>query len=118
MKVQENLERDEPVEKNKILEAARSDKYKGKEFENRAFEKGNLLSSAAALLIGIILFLLGYFVKNSANMALLAVGMADVSIQNLYEGIKTKKRFLIVWGSVCGVLATVFIVASIMQVVV
>lgn len=111
------MESGEIVEKNKILEAARNDKHKGKEFENRAFEKSNLLSSASGLLIGIILFLLGYFVKNAVNIALLAVGMTEVSIQSLYEGIKTKKAFLIFFGSICGVLAVIFIAAAVMQVV-
>ena len=119
MKIQVNLEMEGALmEKNKILEAARNNKYGGKEIENQIFEKSNLLSSACALLIGFVLFLVEFFAKNSVNIALLAVGMTAVSVQSLYEGVKTKKRTLIVFGSVCGVLAVVFVIASVMQAVI
>ena len=111
------MEKGDCMEKNKILEAARKDKYKGKEFENHIFVYSNLLSSAFVLVIAGALFLVEYLMKNSANVALLSVGMADAAIQSLYEGIKTKRVLTIIFGSGCCFLAVVFTIVAIMQAV-
>lgn len=88
------------MEKNQILEAARKNKNRGQEYENKESVRSNLLSSLIALMIGIALFLIEYFVKHSINVSLIAVGMTAACVQALYEGIKTKKVYLIIIGCV------------------
>ena len=83
-----------------ILEEARNNKNKGKEYENKESMRSNLLAFAAAIIIGIVLFLVEYFAKNSVNVSLIAMVMTAACVQSLYEGIKTKKKYLIVIGCV------------------
>ena len=83
-----------------ILEAARNNKGRGREYENKESARSSLLGSAIAIVIGMILFLVEYFVKDSVNVSLIAVGMTAACVQSLYEGIKTKKTHLIVIGCV------------------
>lgn len=105
------------MDKNKILEAARNNKARGQEYENKESVRSSLLSSAIAISIGVILFLVECFVKNSVNYSLITVGMTAACVQSLYEGIKNKKIHLIIIGSIEAVAALVSIVAFVMQVV-
>ena len=105
------------MEKNKILEMARNDSYNGKEFEKRAFEKSNQLSLAILMIIGGVLALVEYAVKKSVNSSLVSVLAAAISVQMICEGIKTKKRSLTILGGLFGILAIIFIVVAVMQVV-
>lgn len=83
-----------------ILEAARNNKNRGKEYENKESIKSNLLGSSIAIIIGIILFLIEYFTNNTINISLIAVGMTTTCVQSLYEGIKTRKIYLIIIGCI------------------
>lgn len=105
------------MEKHNILEAARNNKSKGKEYENKESVKSNLLASAVAILVGIILFLVEYFVKNSVNISLIAVGMTTACVQSLYEGVKTKKAYLIIIGCVESLIVVFALFLFIAQVV-
>ncbi len=100
-----------------ILEAARSNKIRGQEYENKASVRSNLLGSAIALIVGVILFLVEYFIKGSINVSLIAVGMTATCVQSLYEGIKTKKIYLIVIGCVEAIIVLFALLAFIVQVV-
>lgn len=86
------------MDKKTILEAARNNKSRGQEYENKESVRSNLLGSEIAISIGLILFLIEYFVKGYVNVSLIAVGMTAACVQSLYEGIKTKKTYLIVIG--------------------
>ena len=105
------------MEKHNILEAARNNKSKGKEYENKESIRSNLLSSAIAMIIGIALFLIEYFVKDTINISLIVVGMTAACIQSLYEGIKTKKAYLITIGCVESLIAVFALFLFITQVV-
>ncbi len=83
-----------------ILEAARNNKVRGQEYETKASVKSNLLGSAVAIVVGIILFWIEYFIKDSANISLIAVGMTAACVQSLYEGIKLRKAYLMVIGCI------------------
>ena len=98
IKIQQNLERIDFVDKEKILAAARSDKYRGKEFENKETTRSGLLGSAIALIVGVALFLLEYFVKDSVNVCLIAVGMTAAGVDSFYEGIKLKRHHMTIIG--------------------
>ena len=98
IKIQQNLERIDFVDKEKILAAARSDKYRGKEFENKETTRSGLLGSAIALIVGVALFLLEYFVKDSVNVGLIAVGMTAAGVDSFYEGIKLKRHHMTIIG--------------------
>ena len=83
-----------------ILLAAQKEKNRGQEYESKASVKSSLLGSAVAVLVGVVLFMLEYLIKDSVNVGLIAVGMTASGVQSLVEGIKVKKTYLIVIGSV------------------
>ena len=120
IEVQQNLERMnvmEVTEKSKILAAARNEKHKGKEFENKESARSGLLSSAIALIVGIGLFLLEYFVRDSVNIGLIAVGMTACGVDYLYTGVKLKQHYKTVIGSVQLLVAILFILFFVAKVV-
>lgn len=105
------------MDKEKILEAARFDKNRGKEYEHKQTTRGSILSIAMAILVGIILFFLEYFAKGTLNFGLIAVAMTAGGAQYIYEGITLKKVRFIVFGILYSVVAIFFILAFIGQVV-
>ena len=105
------------MEKNLILEAARKNKNRGQEYENKESVRSNLLSSLIAIMIGIALVLVEYFVKQSINVSLIVVGMTAACVQSLYEGIKTKKVYLIIIGCVESIIVILALFVFIAQVV-
>lgn len=105
------------MDKENILKAARTDKHRGKEYENKEAVRSSLLGSAISLLVGVGLFLIEYFLKDSVNVGLLAVGMTTACVQWLYEGIKVKKIHLIIAGSLTAITALFFVLLFIGQVV-
>ncbi len=105
------------MDKEKILEAARKNKRKGQEVENKVTVRGSLWGSFAAFVVGICLFLLEYFVRNTVNIGLLIVGMIALGVQSLYEGIKNKKVPLIVIGIVQSIVSVLAVFVFVGQVV-
>lgn len=101
----------------KILEAARKNKNRGKEFEQKESTRSSLLGILVALLVGIGLFLLEYFVNNSVNIGFIAIGMTASGVQSLYEGLKVKRHYLTVLGAVQTLIAIIAILAFVGQVV-
>ena len=101
----------------KILEAARKNKNRGKEFEQKESTRSSLLGTLVALLVGIGLFLLEYFVNNSVNIGFIAIGMTASGVQSLYEGLKVKRHYLTVLGAVQTLIAIIAILAFVGQVV-
>ena len=101
----------------KILEAARKNKNRGKEFEQNESTRSNLLGTFVALLVGVVLFLLEYFVKNSINIGLIAVGITASGVQALCEGLKVKKTYLTVIGAILTLIALIVILKFVGQVV-
>ena len=105
------------MNKEKILEAARKDKNRGMEYENKESTRSSLLSSLIALVVGTGLFFLEYFIKKTVNVGLIAVGMTAVCVQYLYVGLKLKKPFSIIAGIISALIAALFILAFVIQVV-
>ena len=105
------------MENKTILEAARNNKGRGREYENKESVRSSLLGSAIAIVIGMILFLVEYFVKDSVNVSLIAVGMTTACVQSLYEGIKTEKTYLIVIGCVESIIVIFALLVFLAQVV-
>ena len=100
-----------------ILEAAKNNIGRGQEYENKESVRSSLLGSAIAVVIGVILFLIEYFAKDSINVSLIAVGMTAACVQSLYEGIKTKKTYLIVVGCVESLIVIFALLVFLAQVV-
>ena len=105
------------MEKNKILEAARNNKSRGCEYESKESMRSSILGSIIAMLVGIVLFMVEYFVKDTVNISLIAVGMTAACVQALYEGIKSKKIYLIVIGGIDTLIVLFSILVFIAQVV-
>lgn len=105
------------MDKDQILAAARNEKHKGKEFENKESARSGLLSSAIALIVGIGLFLLEYFVRESVNLGLIAVGVTACGVDYLYTGIKLKQHYKTVIGAVQLLVAILFVLLFVTKVV-
>ena len=106
------------MDRESVLARARSDKNRGKEYENKQAVRGSLLSAFFAILLGIILFFVEYFSKGTLNFGLIAVGTTALGVQYLFEGITVKKTHLIIAGAIYSLLAIFFVLAFISQVVV
>lgn len=117
IELQQNLESERDMERNKILEEARKNKSRGQEYENKESVRSNLLGSAIAIIIGMALFMIEYFVNHSVNISLIAVGMTAASVQSLYEGIKNKKAYLIVIGCVESIIVLFSLLIFMVQVI-
>lgn len=105
------------MDKDQILAAARSNKRRGEEFENKEASRSNLLGSAIALFIGVALFMLEYFIKSSVNVGLIAVGMTAVGVDSFYAGLKLKRHYMTVIGAVQLLVAFFAIIVFIAKVV-
>lgn len=104
------------MDKEKILAAARNEKYRSKELENKESIRSSLLGSAVALVVGIALFLLEYFVQDSVNVGLVAVGMSATGVDALYEGFKLKRHYMTVIGvsqMIIAILAILLFIAKV-----
>ena len=104
------------MEKNKILEAARHNKSKGHEFENKQSISSSLFASIVSTVLGIALFLIEYFAKGNINVSLIAVGMTAFSVQSIYKGIKTKSLLSIFIGAFQAIIVIFAILIFIWQV--
>ena len=89
---------EENVKKENEKVQARNNNNRGHEYENKEFVRSNLVGTAFAIFVGIILFLIEYFALDSINVSMIAVGMPAASVQSLYEGFRSKKAYLIVIG--------------------
>ena len=105
------------MDKEKILAAARSDKNRGKEFENKQSVRGSLLSALFAILLGIVLFFVEYFCRGTFNLGLIAVGTTALGVQYLFEGITVRKIRMVIAGFIYTFFAVIFALAFIGQVV-
>ena len=101
----------------KILEAARKNKSRGREYENKESTRSSLLGVLIALLVGIGLFLLEYLINDTVNVGFIAIGMTASGVQSLYEGIKLKKWYLVICGIVQTLIAVMAILLFVGQVV-
>ena len=100
-----------------ILKAARKERVKGSEYENREGVRSNLVGFLAALVVGTVLFFLEYFIKGTWNLGLVALLMTAAAAQMLYEGIKIKSVWRIILGSIQTLIALLFILGFIGQVI-
>ena len=100
-----------------ILEAAKNNKMRGMEYENRVGTKSNIFGFLVTLIIGTVLGLVEYFVRKTLNLALLVLLFSAGAVQMLYEGIRLKSVWQIVLGSIEALLAIFFAIAFIGQVI-
>ena len=105
------------MDRESILAKARTDKNRGKEYENKQSIRGSLLSAIFAILLGIVLFFVEYCSKGTLNFGLIAIGATAVGVQYLFEGITVKKIHMIIAGAIFALLAAIFILIFIGQVV-
>ncbi len=86
------------MEKEKILELAKKDNKRACEYENHESIKSLLLGNIITVVLGIILFFSEYLTNKHVNVSLIVLALSIMGVQPLYEGCKTKKVRLIIWG--------------------
>ena len=117
IEVQQNLERVTVMDKEQILNAARNEKYRGKEYENKEEIRSSALGYAITLALGFILTLIEYFSQGHIHFGMLSLGAVAVGVDNIYLGIKMKKHGKVTWGAVMLLFAAICILIYIVQVV-
>lgn len=105
------------MDKERILAAARNEKYRGQEYENKECARSSMLSILVALIVGFVLFLLEYFIKGTVNTGLIAVGLTAAGVDSLYEGVKLNKVYLKIAGAIQLFIAVAAILAFVGQVI-
>lgn len=105
------------MDKENILAAARNQKERGREYETKEAMRSNLLSYAATLLLGMILFVVEYFAKGTVHWGMIALGLVAVGVDTLYVGIRLKKPIKIALGAFALLIAALCVMFFIVQVV-
>ena len=94
-----------------ILKAAQNNKIRGKEFENREETLSTMLSYAASIIVGTILFAVEYYCKAHINVSLIIVAFTAIGSDALYKGIRLKKTLSTVIGIILSTIALFALVA-------
>lgn len=105
------------MNKEEILSVAKTEKRRGSEFESEQITRANLLGMVVALIVGLAMFLTEIFCKKSFNFGLLGVLMTAVGWQAMFEGIKLKKKWMIIIGVIEIMVAAISIFMFIGQMV-
>ena len=105
------------MDKEKILNAARNEKYRGREYENKEEIRSSALGYAITLALGFVLTLIEYFAQGYIHFGMLSLGAVAVGVDNIYLGIKMRKYGKVAWGSVMLLFAAICILIFIVQVV-
>lgn len=111
-----NRDKEHYMKSDKILELARQSKNRGHEYEQKEMLKSDLLGYFFTILVGLFLFFFEYFSIKSVNLSLAALCMTATGVQTFYKGIKFKKTYTILLGIITMLLAIIFIIFSIIQV--
>lgn len=105
------------MDKEQILAAARKNKYRGQEYENRETDRSSTLTCFITLFVAVGLYMLEYFIKGSTNVGLIAVWLTLAGVDSLYEGIKLKQLHKTILGvllTLGAVIAILFFVGQVM----
>lgn len=105
------------MDKEKILEAARRNKYRGKEYENEQGALSSMLSVAVAEAVGVGLFMLEHRIKGTMNIGLVAMMFTVAGVVALYEGYKLKQLRKMIGGILFSLIAIIAIACFVGQVV-
>ena len=105
------------MDNTSILAAARKDKHRGQEYENKESIRSNLLSSAITLAIAGVLLLVEILATDHWNVSLIIVILVFTGVDRLYEGLKLKRHLKTISGIIKLLVALVFVFIFIGQVV-
>ena len=99
------------MDKNKILEVARANRERGKEYEYNVSDAASLLTLVAILVVVLILSLVEYLAKGYVNLGFMIVGVTAIATDALYKGIVFKKIWRIIVGSLLAIITINMIIA-------
>ena len=103
------------MDKKSILEAARKNGDRGNEFELRENIGASVVSAISMLAVGMLLFLIEYFMMGVPNVSLIILGVTAIAADTLYKGIVFKKYWRIVLGSSLALVAVIMIIARVVM---
>ena len=105
------------MDKENILAAARNQKERGKEYEHKEEMRSSALGYAITLTLGFILAIVEYLTQGSIHLGMLSLGAVSVGVDALYLGLKMKKYGKAVFGAFMLLIAVLFVLIFIVQVV-
>lgn len=97
------------MEKEDILAAARENRTKNEEYEKQTILRGDTISIAIGMMLGMIMFLAELFIKKDINIGMVAMFLSMLAIQTIYEGVKLHKKRSIIVGIIVAALAVLFL---------
>ena len=89
-----------------ILDAAQHNGDRGSEFEHKENVRASLMSAILTILVGVILFVMDFFMKNIVNGSLVILGVI------LYRGITYKQIWKIIVGATLSFVVLFMILAK------
>lgn len=101
------------MDNKSILEAARNNGDRGHEYENKESVRASLVSAVVVLVVGMILFVVEFYMKDIVNISLVIVGVAAIASDMLYRGIAFKTLWRILIGGILSFVALVMIIARV-----
>ena len=99
------------MKKDEILKAAQSNKFRGKEFENREETLSTMISYITSIIVGTILCAVDYYSKGYLNISLIIVAITAIGTDALYKGIRLKKTLSTIIGIILSTIALLALVA-------
>ena len=101
------------MKREEILEATKDQKIKDGEYEVKVQRIGSILGTAFALLAAITMIFVEYNFFHKLDYGKPALIMLIASISDLYEGIKLKRKLVIIKGIICAILLVLCVVVYI-----
>lgn len=101
------------MKREEILEATKDQKIKDGEYEVKIQRIGSILGTAFALLAAIIMIFVEYNFFHKLDYGKPALIMIIASISDLYEGIRLRRKMVLIKGIICTFLFALCVVVYI-----
>lgn len=108
---------DDKLNNDDILRMASEGKHDVNEYEKHNENKGNLIGALVAVIIGAFLLFFELGIKKTLNLSLACVIFVAAGAQLLFEGIKNKSVWKIVFASILLVSGVSLLIAAIGKVI-
>lgn len=95
---------------NDILEKAKKSPLRGQEYENHNFINSTTIAMFVSLLAGYGMYITEFLIKGTHNLSLLALTCLSLGVQLFTEGIPSKKKRCIIFGTILTLSAVILII--------
>ncbi len=101
---------------DEFLAAARNEKLRGMEYENKILYRSTLIATIIMICVGLILCGVKYFFEKKVDLGMISLVSTVISIQLLFEGISLKTMWKTIIGILTAIIALLALIAFFWQV--